>query len=201
MIEKHLNGDKGLYLRRIYVLKGNLVELRAITKENMNSLYKWRNDDEVSYWATGNSPFFTNVSMEQLDHFFEQVSNLNKKDECVFAVYTLEGKCIGIADYRDVDAVTHKAVIGLTIGDKEYWGKGFGTDAVQTLVKYLFLNLNMRKIQLDTWSGNKRAIRSYEKCGFQVEGVLREDVYVNGEYYDTVIMGLLREEWDRDVLK
>nr|WP_267901880.1 GNAT family protein [Brevibacillus parabrevis] len=63
------------------------------------------------------------------------------------------------------------------------------------MLRFLFLRLNLNRVQLDTWSGNTRAIRAYEKCGFVVEGRLRQNEYVNGQYYDTIMMGILREEF------
>jgi RimJ/RimL family protein N-acetyltransferase len=78
---------------------------------------------------------------------------------------------------------------------KEYWNNGFGTDAMKALVHYLFYTMNVNRIQLDTWSGNERAIRSYEKLGFVVEGRLRNDAFIDGKYYDTMIMGLLKKEF------
>lgn len=112
-------------------------------------------------------------------------------------IYTLDGELIGTADYRDVDPVKRSCTVGITIGKKEYWGQGYGTDAMKVLVRFLFERLNLRRIQLDTWGGNGRAIRSYEKCGFVIEGRLRENEYVRGEYFDTVIMGLLRDDWEK----
>ena len=70
-----------------------------------------------------------------------------------FAIFTHDGKFIGTADYREVDHVKRSCTVGVTIGDKNYWEKGYGTDALSVLAEYLFNRLNLRRIQLDTWSG------------------------------------------------
>lgn len=81
------------------------------------------------------------------------------------------------------------------IGEPDYWGKGHGKDALNVLLHYLFYSLNLERIQIDTWSGNQRAIRFFEKCGFVLEGKLRKGEFINGSYYDTIIMSILREEY------
>ena len=73
--------------------------------------------------------------------------------------------------------------------------KGYGTDTLHALLRFLFLKMNLNRVQLDTWSGNTRAIRAYEKCGFVLEGRLRQNEYIDGQYHDTILMGLLREDY------
>jgi len=86
------------------------------------------------------------------------------------------------------------ATIGIFLG-QPFWNKGLGTEAVRILIEFAFGELNVNKIKLQVFSFNKRAIRSYEKNGFKIEGVLREEVYRNGQYYDEIVMGLLASEW------
>lgn len=179
-------------------MNGNITRLRAVALEDMEDVFHWRNDEEVSLWAVGNSPLLTNVSSEQVDSTYDTIIGMNRAESGVFSVLDLEGRIIGLADYRDVNPITRSAVMGITIGDKAYWGKGYGSDAIDVMVRYLFLQLNLQRVQLDTWSGNERAIRAYEKCGFKVEGRLRQNEYVDGAYYDTVMMGLLRSEWEQN---
>ena len=77
-----------------------------------------------------------------------------------------------------------------------YWGKGYGKDALRVLAQYLFQAMNLHRIQLDTWDENNRALRAFEGLGFQVEGRLRQAVFVRGKYHDSIVMGLLRDEWE-----
>ena len=97
-----------------------------------------------------------------------------------------------------LDAIywTHRdAFVGIGIGDKEDWGKGYGTDAMRILLRYAFTELNLRRVTLDVFEYNPRGIRSYEKAGFVIEGRVREAVMREGRRWDMVYMGILREEW------
>lgn len=176
-------------------MKGQLVELKPLQRGHIKQIVEWRNDPEVAYWATGSDPIWEFTTEEEADKSFSwHLEHSSRYDTCEFAVYTLEGVFIGFADYRDVDRVKRSCSIGITIGNRNYWGEGYGTEAIRLLVKYLFERLNLRRIQLDTWSGNERALKAYSKCGFKTEGTLRENEFVRGKYYDTIIMGLLRNE-------
>lgn len=176
---------------------GKLVELRPVSREDMERQYVWRNDEEAVTWAAGSSAVpYGNVSLDTLYAAYdENIQPKASEKRSHFSVYTREGVHIGSCSYRDVNPITRTATIGIAIMDKNYWSKGYGTDTLQVLLRFLFLKLNLNRVQLDTWSGNTRAIRAYEKCGFVLEGRLRQNEYVDGQYYDTIVMGLLREEF------
>ena len=106
-------------------------------------------------------------------------------------------KPIGDCEFSNFDWRSRKAEVGISIGEKSYWGHGYGTDAMRVLVNYGFNMLNLNRISLKVFSFNKRAIRSYEKVGFTVEGTLREEIYKDGKYVDVLVMGLLRNEWGK----
>jgi len=82
--------------------------------------------------------------------------------------------------------------------EKDYLGKDYGTDAMRTLLRYLFGEMKLHRVELNTWSENKRAIRCYEKCGSHLEGTLRESVFCirDGKYYDGLIFGILDREFE-----
>jgi RimJ/RimL family protein N-acetyltransferase len=106
-------------------------------------------------------------------------------------------KSIGACHFRDFDAVSRSVVIGFSIGEKSYWGKGYGSQALRVFVDLLFQRYNLHRIQLDTFEENRRAIRCYEKCGFVREGVLRQAFWTIHGYRDKIVMGLLREDWEK----
>jgi len=89
------------------------------------------------------------------------------------------------------------ATIGIFIGDKSFWGKGYGTEAIELLTDFIFNEMNINKVKLNVYSFNKRAVRCYEKCGFVREGVLRQEIYREGRYHDDIVMGLLRDEYKK----
>ena len=88
--------------------------------------------------------------------------------------------------------------IGILIGDKEFWNRGYGTDATRALVRWGFDGLNLNRIWLRVYEDNARAIRCYEKVGFRIEGRLRQDRFRDGRYLDTIIMAILRDEFRAD---
>ncbi|ARI78875.1 GNAT family N-acetyltransferase [Halobacillus mangrovi] len=181
------------------MLTGELVELRPVSRNDLDKLYEWANDEALTSLGSGSqSALQNNNPKEAIQAHYEQnlTSHNLWQDGNVFMVYTLATKDpIGKCDYRNLNPVTRSAEVGLSIGEREYWGKGYGKDILYTLLDHLFLTLNMRRVQLDTWSGNTQAVRLYEKVGFQTEGRLRENEYVQGQYYDTMLMGVLKEEY------
>ena len=97
------------------------------------------------------------------------------------------------AEFR-AEADRHSG-FGIVIGDKESWDKGYGTEATTLLVRYAFETLNLNRVWLHVFEENARAVRAYEKAGFRREGLLRQDHYRDGRYHNTIVMGLLRDEW------
>ncbi len=157
---------------------------------------RWRNDAEVAFWATAGDVRFWPVAAAAVDRWFEEkLPRMDPRSDGVFAIDLLDARHIGMMDYRDVDAITRSATVGVTIGEKDLWGQGYGSEALRLLVGYLFDHLNLNRVQLDTWSGNERAIRSFTRIGFREEGRLRQAVWGAGRYFDSVLMGLLRSEW------
>jgi RimJ/RimL family protein N-acetyltransferase len=89
-----------------------------------------------------------------------------------------------------------EAYVGIGIGDRQDWGKGYGTDAMRVLLRYAFTELNLHRVSLGVLEYNPRALRSYEKAGFVLEGRTRQDVLRDGRHWDSLWMGLLRPEWE-----
>ncbi|MFE7356371.1 GNAT family N-acetyltransferase [Streptomyces sp. NPDC057543] len=96
---------------------------------------------------------------------------------------------IGIADYRDIDPFAGRATVGIVIGERNRWGGGYGSEALRLLLGHLFGACRLRRVELDTWSGNERAIRAFRRAGLVEEGRRRASVRVGGEWYDSVMFG------------
>ena len=111
-----------------------------------------------------------------------------------FAIETLEGQYIGGCGYFDLDVKNRHAALGISIVEPEFWGKGYGADALEVLIEFLFNEMNLRKVHLTVFSFNERAIRCYRKLGFVEEGRLREHVFREGRYEDVILMGLFRSD-------
>ena len=117
-------------------------------------------------------------------------------DEATFNIVTLdEDKLIGTISIENIDHFNRRGTLGIFIGDKEEREKGYGTEAIRLILDYGFNYLNLNNIKLDVMAFNERAIACYKKCGFKEIGRRRKCVYIDGKYYDVVIMDILKEEF------
>jgi len=133
------------------------------------------------------------MSQAQEERWFE--AQLEQRDQFIFGIETLDGKLIGNLGLAKMDWKNSQAVLGIVLGEKEYWGQGYGTDAITTLLGFAFKQMNLHRVFLTTYEYNKRAIRCYEKCGFKLEGRMRQAHFYGGQYHDELMMGILREEF------
>jgi RimJ/RimL family protein N-acetyltransferase len=102
---------------------------------------------------------------------------------------------IGNTGLHQIDWKNRMAVFGIVLGEKAYWGQGFGTEAARTILRFAFEELNLHRVELEVFDFNPRAIRSYEKVGFRHEGTRREALFRNGRYQDVHLMSILQEEF------
>lgn len=172
--------------------KGKLVKLREYRKEDIPMVLNYINDSEIKKYLTPGIPYPYTLE-DEYKWFESQTANSNTTYN--FAIESLEdGKYIGGCGINSVDWKNSIVVVGIFIGEKNYWGKGYGTDALRVLINFIFNQMNIRKVTLNVYSFNHRAIKSYEKIGFKTEGVLRKQIFKNGEFHDEIIMGLFKEE-------
>ena len=115
------------------------------------------------------------------------------RDNADFAIEA-DGKYIGNCGLFHFDETARNCELGIGIGDKAYWGRGYGREAIGLLLDYGFRLRNLHRIWLSTSTGNERALRCYRACGFVEEGRLRQHNWRDGHYEDSVLMGLLRDE-------
>lgn len=171
---------------------GEKVRLRAYKREDVQLAQQYINDAETKKLLMPGIPY--PITLEQEQKWFESISAFD--DNYSFAIETLqEGKYIGGCGVNKLDWKNSVATVGIFIGDKDYWGKGYGTDAMKVLVKFIFEQMNINKVKLFVYSFNERAVKSYEKCGFIREGVLRQEIFRDGRYHDEYIMGILKDEY------
>ncbi|EWG09487.1 GCN5-like N-acetyltransferase [Cytobacillus firmus DS1] len=112
-------------------------------------------------------------------------------------VIEASGKVIGTVGYYWEHCGSNWLEAGIIIYDPDYWNGGYGTEALTLWVDYLFSSLPLARVGITTWSGNKRMMKAAEKIGMQLEGRMRKCRIVNGAYYDSIRMGVLREEWEK----
>ena len=174
------------------MLEGKLVRLRAIDPGDVERDYAWVNDREVTRFVAIRYP------MSRLDEerwLGDSPSN-SFANGVRLAIETKDGVHIGNLDLHQPHPEHRRAGLGIMIGDKAYWSNGYGTDAVVTLLRFGFHEMNLNRVFLHVFEFNERAIACYKKCGFQVEGRLRQNYYGEGRYWDVFVMGILRGEFD-----
>ncbi|WP_077368750.1 GNAT family N-acetyltransferase [Anaerosalibacter sp. Marseille-P3206] len=170
---------------------GEKVCLRAYREEDVPKATSFVNDEELKKLLVTNIPFPMTL-WEEEEWVKSQKSSQNGSYN--FAIEDIETKkYIGGCGIQEVNWLSRVATVGIMIGDKEYWGKGYGTDAMKVLMDFIFNKMNIRKIRLSTFSFNMRARKSYEKCGFEVEGILKDEIFKDGKYYDEIIMSVFNK--------
>lgn len=174
------------------MLQGQRVRLRAISRDDLPKWCEFNNDLAVELAGGGDPPL--PQSLARLQAEFDQDAAKGGRDRTHFAI-EVDGKFIGGCALFNVKETDRTCELGIGIGDKEYWGKGYGREAVRMLLQYAFRYLNYRKVWLRVHGVNERAIRAYRACGFVEEGRQRAQVWSNGVYDDLVFMGILRDEW------
>jgi len=175
------------------MISSQRIRLRPIQRSDLSFFVEWLGDPEVRQFITVNIP----LSLEEEEMWYEQVLK-HPKPERPLAIEAKEGddwRLIGNISLFDLNWVHRSAEVGILIGDKRFWNRGFGREAMQLMVKHAFETLNLNRVYLRVDVENVRGIRAYERAGFVREGVLRQAVYRNGYYSDMVVMSVLRSEW------
>ena len=174
--------------------RGEKIELGPVQREYLPKYVEWLNDWEVSRFLKPGIP--RGLTLEDEIAWFEQRGKDNSS--LVFAILTLaDNKLIGNCGLHHLDLKNRTAIFGIFIGDKDYWGKGYGTDSTRTLLRYAFEQLGLNRVELEVYDYNPRAVRAYEKAGFRRDGVRRQALYRDGEFHDIYLMGILRADWER----
>lgn len=173
-------------------LRGTNVRLRALEKGDLEDLRAMVNDPEVMRYSNTFRPI---SDVEQAAWLEAAVKNPHAVWFGIEDARRGASRLVGTCCLVDIDAVGRKAELRVRLGDPASWGGGLGTEACALLVQHGFSELNLERIWLRVFDHNARALRLYEKLGFVVEGRLRRHDVVGGERRDTVILGLLREEW------
>jgi RimJ/RimL family protein N-acetyltransferase len=171
---------------------GNLVELVPIDIEKDLVLWEqWSRDSD--YQRLLNDSPATQYSAGMIKEWIEK----DDPEGSLFMIRTVEGqKTIGFVELNGYEWTARNAWVGIAIGDPDYRGKGYGTEAMTLLLKFAFRGQNLHRVNLGVFGFNKRAIRSYEKAGFKYEGTEREFIYKEDQRWDALNMGVLQSEWE-----
>ncbi|MDF2880380.1 MAG: acetyltransferase, ribosomal protein N-acetylase [Clostridiaceae bacterium] len=165
---------------------GEKVCLRAYKEEDIEIAAALVNDKELKKFLVTGIPFPMSTWEEESWVKSQKGSDTGEYNFAIEDIKTK--KYIGGCGIQKVNWLARVATVGIMIGDKDYWSKGYGTDAMKVLMKFIFEEMNINKIRLGVFSFNIRAKKCYEKCGFQVEGILKDELFKEGKYYDEIIM-------------
>ncbi|MBI2865962.1 MAG: GNAT family N-acetyltransferase [Chloroflexi bacterium] len=165
---------------------GGKVVLREKRPQDASQDYLWRGDEELSRLDA-----CVPLRLPFADYyaFYYQELHFPDSSRCRFAIETLEGEHIGNCTYYDIDRRRRQCQVGIMIGDRAYWNRGYGTDALTTLVEHIFRTTDFQRVYLETLEWNIRAQRSFHKVGFVPCG------YGHRPPYTFVVMETSREEW------
>ncbi|UCD75246.1 MAG: GNAT family N-acetyltransferase [Phycisphaerales bacterium] len=177
------------------MLEGERTRLRAYTKEDLPLRRAFLNDLELLGMAYPGILFPSRP--EDQEKWYESLDSKSDKQYSFAVESKNDSVYVGCCTVFEIDAKNRSASVGMFIG-KPHWRKGYGSDALRTLLRFCFEEINLNKVMLEVYSFNTPAIRCYEKLGFKTEGVLRQTLYRDGQYHDTVAMGMLRSEWDAE---
>ena len=169
-------------------LQGRLIRLRAIEESDL----EWINDH---FWNTEITRFLVAVWPEPIEGTRAFLERMRASDGSMgLLIETNAGERVGVCSLESAERRARTAELGIWI-DEAHWSKGLGTDAVRTLCRFGFREMNLARIALHVYDFNLRGVRAYEKAGFREEGRLRRDQFVDGRQVDVIVMGLLADEF------
>lgn len=168
------------------------IKLRKMTGQDVQVYHGWRNDARV---MEATNPYMDLYTPEDTDAFVHSVILGASSSKSYIIGDAKTEKPIGIMSLISIDYKNRNAELILDIGEPDYWGKGYGQEALKILLQYAFNELNLHRLSLRVFDFNERAIRLYTKMGFKQEGVVKEALFRNGAWHDIIHMGLLQSEY------
>jgi len=177
------------------MLKGEKVLLRPLKRTDIANFLNWFNDVEVTQYLNFYLPM---TEMAEEKWIEDAGSRIQAGTDVGFVIEAIEGdsaKPIGSIGLAGINPKDHGASLGITIGEKDYWGNGYGTEATRRILDYGFQQLNLHRISSSAFAFNERSIRLHKKVGFKEEGLQREAIFKNGQFHDLVMFGILWGEW------
>lgn len=173
------------------MLTGETVVLRSFREADFAVWYEFAQQVDVSLLALGAWRPMTVDTARRVWEGFTQAP----PDERIYFAVEAQGAFIGVIGIKDLDLRSRHGWLAINIGAPGQHGRGYGRDAIRTLLRWAFEIQNLHRVSLDTFATNERALRCYRACGFVEEGRLREAMWIDGRFEDMIQMGLLRHEW------
>jgi RimJ/RimL family protein N-acetyltransferase len=175
------------------MIEGTHVNIRAREPEDADTIWRWLNDREVQWFMGNRYPWSLAAEHEWMRDRTKQPPRFEDQSFCI---ETKDGRLIGTLGLHEITPENRSGSMGIMIGEKDCWSQGYGADAVLSLLRFGFAEMNLHRVQLEVYADNLRAIACYKKCGFVEEVRLRQYRYRAGEWVDALTMGVLRHEFD-----
>jgi RimJ/RimL family protein N-acetyltransferase len=173
------------------VLEGRRVTLRRHVPGNLATIARWYGDPELARLSRYQT---RPMGPEEVEHFFR--TRLLAADSFAYAIHERPSeRLVGLTTFSNMDADNGSVLFHITIGERDAQDRGLGTEATSLMLAVAFETLGLHRVGLSVFAFNGRAIRAYEKAGFQIEGRLREAIWRDGRRWDEVQMGILADEW------
>jgi RimJ/RimL family protein N-acetyltransferase len=170
---------------------------RGASDEEIEKFTEWMNDFQVTDYINKSEQIMTAIGEKE---WLENTARKNENKN--FNIIDLNSnKLIGTIGLEKFNWTSRNAVLGIFIGDKNYRNNGYGTEAIKLLLEFGFKYLNLHSIRLSLLSVNERAHKCYLKCGFKDAGKSREEIFLNGKYYDKLYMDILEGEFEGDYIR
>jgi RimJ/RimL family protein N-acetyltransferase len=172
--------------------EGELIRLAPLRREDISTYTRWFQDYQmVRFLAPG---VLTPMSEEAETAWYDRA--IRDEGNYHFGIRTLaDDRLLGNCSLFEISHKNACATFGIFLGNRDDWGKGYGSDATRTILRFAFDELNLNRVQLEVYAFNPRAVRAYEKVGFCHEGIRRQALFREGSYHDIHIMAVLRDEW------
>ncbi len=173
------------------VLTGSRVVLRRHVPENLACFRRWYADPEIARLARYQE---APMRHDEIERFF--TARVVGRDSLAMAIHERSGnRLVGTCAFSQLDGDNGSALYHITIGEKDAWGRGYGTEATRLMLDHAFGSLGLHRIALFVFEFNERAIRAYQRCGFVIEGRSRESIFRDGRWWDEIAMSVLESDW------
>lgn len=170
------------------------VYLRALEPEDYKISIEWRRDNEI-WGMVGSTKYFVSEAYEKK---WVEDTIFNSRDIKLAVCEIGSNKYIGNVYATDIDQANRSCTTGVLIGNRNYWGQGYASEAYHLLLDYLFNERNIYRVQAYVLESNVASMKLHQKVGYKIEGTLRQSVYKNGKYQNQVLMSILKDDFYKE---
>lgn len=175
------------------ILKNKRIVLKSKKVSEAGQYLTWLKDPLVGKYLSAD---YTKLTLKKEKEYLRKIRK--DKNNLTWSIYTKKGIHIGTVGFDKLDLKqSKKALLGIVIGNKDYWGQGYCQEAIKTVLAFGFNKLKLNRVELSVFIGNAGALKCYIKSGFKKEGLKKKSVFRNGKYLDEIIMGILKSDYKK----